>query len=273
MPQKAPRIVILGGGTGSFTLLQGLKSLTPNLTAVVSMSDDGGSTGVLRDEYGVLPPGDILHIRGQVVPVTLYQHTLVAEDGDRFYYGEHLIDSDIALSKNATLRLEPETQLNPLAHDALCAADLIVIAPGSLYTSLIPILAVTGMRETLARSKARLVSVANLVNKPGQTDGWHVVDYVQQLERYIGTDRITDVLYNTEPISPTLLLRYAKEGELPVDTERTRFAEIAANFHGARLVSKELSARVDGDVLHRTLIRHDATRVADELKKLFAVEY
>lgn len=323
---KAPKLVVLGGGTGSFTLLQGLKELTPHITAIVNMSDDGGSTGTLRDEYGVLPPGDIrqclvalsdtpevrdlfsyrfsegqmkghtvgnlilsalemqygsfskavqvasdiLHIQGHVIPVTLDKHTLVAEDGKQTYYGEHIIDGAIRLGKKATLRLKPEAQLNPLARDALLAADMIVIAPGSFYTSLVPILAVTGMRQVLMASSAKLVSVINLVNKPLQADGWHVVDYIEQMERYIGQGRIDVGLYNTEPISRQLLKKYAAEGEFPVATDKARFTEVSARLVGARLVSKAISARQAGDTVQRSFIRHDAARVCAELRKLLA---
>lgn len=319
------KIVLLGGGTGSFTLLQALKGLTPEITAIVNMSDDGGSTGQLRDELGVLPPGDIrqclvalsdnpavrdlfsfrfgkgglkgqslgniilsglelqygsfeeavwvagelLHITGRVVPVTLDKHTLLAEDGRRTYRGEHIIDGALRLSPTAILRLDPPARLNPLAQAAIQAADAVVIAPGSFYSSLVPILAVSGMAEALAATKAMVVSVANLVNKPLQTDEWHVVDYVKQLERYLGEGAIDAVLYNNQPITPRLLQKYASEGEFPVATELTRFKEIAARPIGARLVSPDIAAQDPADTaIRRTLIRHDANAVCRELKKL-----
>ena len=320
---KAPNVVLLGGGTGSFTLLQGLKKLTPNITAVVSMSDDGGSSGLLRDELGVLPPGDIrqclvalsdtpevrdlfsyrftdgrfdgqslgniilsglelrygnlpkaiqvagdiLHITGQVVPVTLDKHTLVVRDKDITHRGEHVVDGDVDLSVDATVSLDPAPQLNPAAAKAIAGADMVVIAPGSLHTSLLPILAVTGMAEVLA-NVPKVVWVANLINKPHQTDNWHVVDYVRQLERYAGTDRIDVVLYNTEPITSKLLARYASDGEYPVAITATRFGEIAAQAKGARLVSEEIIASQAGDAVRRTFIRHDTDTVRRELEAI-----
>jgi len=316
----APKIVLLGGGTGSFTLLQGLKKLTPDITAIVSMSDDGGSTGVLRDELGVLPPGDvrqclvalsdtpevrdlfsyrftegrfdgqslgniilsglelrygsfpkaievasdILHIQGEVIPVTLDKHTLVVRDGDRTHRGEHVVDGDILLSSDAKVHLDPAPQLNPDAANAIMAADIVIIAPGSLHTSLIPLLAVSGMATALATVPA-VVWVANLINKPHQTDGWHVVDYVEQLERYAGAGRINTVLYNNQPIEADLLLRYAKDGEHPVDTEAKRFSEINAVAVGAPLVATEVSTKQKVDGLQRTLIRHNTDAVAAQL--------
>ena len=319
-----PKIVLLGGGTGSFTLLQGLKKLTPNITAVVNMSDDGGSTGVLRDELGVLPPGDvrqclvalsdapevrdlfsyrftdgrfaghslgniilsglelrygsfpkavqvagdILGIHGSVVPVTLDKHTLVVDDGDMTHRGEHVVDGDIALTVDATVWLDPMPQLNPDAAQAIAAADIVVIAPGSLHTSLLPILAVNGMATALAVSAATVVWVSNLINKPHQTDDWHVVDYVRQLERYAGAGRIDVVLYNNEPITPLLLKRYAKDGEYPVGVAPERFSEIQAMAIGTRLVSREISAPQTGDKLARTFIRHDTDVVAEQIKSV-----
>ncbi len=323
---KQPRIVLFGGGTGSFTLLQGLKRLTPHLSAIVSMSDDGGSTGILRDELGVLPPGDIrqclvalsdlpevrdlfgyrfeagrlkgqslgniilsglelqygnfedavriagdlLHSRGAVVPVTFDKHTLVVDDGSQVYRGEHIIDGALPLSAAATVRLDPLAQLNPRARDAIMEADMIIIAPGSFHTSLLPILAVSGMDAALKATSAKVVSVTNLINKPGQTDDWHVVDYVKQIERYIGDGVLDVVLYNSEPITDALLQKYAAEGEFPVRNELDRFAEVTdVLMVGARLVSKEIAIQSSAsDVVRRTLIRHDAPAVCSEIKKL-----
>jgi uncharacterized cofD-like protein len=322
---KTPCIVLLGGGTGSFTLLQGLKKLTPSLTAIVNMSDDGGSTGVLRDELGVLPPGDvrqclvalsdnpdvrdlfsyrfedgrfegqslgniilsglelrhgsftkaiqvaseILHITGQVVPVTTDKHTLVVRDGAKIYRGEHVIDGPLLLSSDARVALEPAAQLNPAAERAIHEADMVVIAPGSLHSSLLPILAVSGMAEALAHTPALVVGVANLVNKPRQTDNWHVVDYVHQFARYVGSETIDVVLYNDRPIAEALLAKYAADGEFPVATEPSRFAETSTKAVGARLVSPDILVhQAPGDAIRRTLIRHDAGAVCDELRKL-----
>ncbi len=233
MADKKPHIALIGGGTGSFTLLNELKKLTPFITAIVNMSDDGGSTGLLRDELGVLPPGDVrqclvalsdtrevrdlfnyrfdrgalanqslgnvilsglelkhgsfkkavevasslLHITGKVAPVTLGEHTLVMKDGDEIIRGEYLIGHRPINNPGATVFLEPKAKLNPEARSAIENADLVVIAPGNLYGSLLPALAVDGMDAAFKNSLAKKVVVANLVNKPGQTDNWHVVDY------------------------------------------------------------------------------------------------
>ncbi|MGD0284185.1 MAG: gluconeogenesis factor YvcK family protein [Candidatus Saccharimonadales bacterium] len=326
-PEKLPSIVIIGGGTGSFTLLQGLKTVTPNLTAIVSMSDDGGSSGVLRDELGVLPPGDvrqclvalsdspeirnlfsyrfgdgrfegqslgniilsglelqygnfaqaikiaghILHITGKVIPVTLEKHELVIDDGNETIHGEYIIRERIMQSTDARLRLQPPVMINPEARQAIIDADLIVIAPGHILGSIIPNLLVSGMVEALSVTSAPLVYVSNLVTKPGQTDGWHVVDFVNHLEKYLGQRKIDYVLYNTEPIKSYLLHRYAAEGELPVLNNTVRFSEIKAQPIGAHLVSQSISIQDPNDkAIKRTLIRHDAKQVA---KRLFQIWY
>lgn len=325
MRTRDPNIVVLGGGTGSFALLQDLKNLTPNISAIVNMCDDGGSTGVLRDEYGVLPPGDvrqclvalsdshelrnlfnfrfgdgrfegqslgniilsglelqqgsfdkavsvasdILQIHGRVVPVTLQSHTLVLQDGGREVRGENKIGSDPISSPDARLSLDPVSTINPAAKTAIEEADLIVLAPGNLFGSILPIFAVHGAAEAIADSKGKVVSVTNLVTKPGQTDGWHVVDFVKKIESYLGQGAVNYVLYNNEPISDELIQKYASEGELPVAIDDDRFSEVQAQPMGACLVSQEITQQDPNDtMLRRTLIRHDGARVGKQLKNL-----
>ena len=315
-------LVVMGGGTGSFTLLQSMKELTPNITAIVNMSDDGGSTGVLRDELGVLPPGDvrqclvalsdvsevrdlfnyrfsdgsfyghslgnivlsglelqkgsfdqavkvasrILHITGKVVPASLDKHTLVLEDGLEIIKGEYTIGNRSFNNSSAKISLEPNAEINPEAKESINDADLIIIAPGNLFGSIIPIFAVNGIKQALNKSKAKIVSVMNLVNKPGQTDNWHVVDYVKELEKYIGKDEIDYVLYNNHSIKLELLEKYAVEGEFPVSCNDSRFREIHAEAIGANLVAQEIIKQDPNDrIIRRTLIRHNSIAVNQQL--------
>lgn len=325
---KAPKIALIGGGTGSFAILQGLKDFTPNISALVSMSDSGGSTGVLRDELGVLPPGDIrqclvalsdkpewrdifsyrfggqgplaghslgnlilsaislqhngdfakavkitsklLNITGKVVPVTLKDHALVLHDGAKVIKGEHNIENHVISDFEAIIELEPEATINPEAAEAIQKADLVVIAPGSLYGSLLPALAVKGIREAFKSSKAKKIALANLVTKLGQTDGWHVVDHVKTLERYLGKDQFDFVLYNNRQPSPSLLKKYAADGEFPVKTDEARFAEIRAEGIGSNLVAGEVNAQDPNDrAKARTFIRHDSHQVGRLLIDIF----
>lgn len=325
MTQSNFKLVVLGGGTGSFTVLQSLKDLTPNITAIVNMCDSGGSTGVLRDELGVLPPGDarqclvalsdrpeirelfnyrfpegslqgqslgnlilsglelqqgsfekaievaasILRITGQVVPAVLGSHTLILTDGDTVIEGEHNIDEYRVKTKDPRVSLTPISSLNPKAERAILEADMIVLAPGSLYTSLLPILSVPGVATAVRNSSARLVMIANLINKPGQNDDWHVVDYVQAMEGYLEGKTIDIVLYNNHEIKTELLQKYATAGELPVETSAEKFANASAQVIAANLVSREMAQRDAADTaIQRTLIRHDPQRVKAEIQKL-----
>lgn len=319
---------MIGGGTGSFTLLSELKNTPFHLTAVVNMSDDGGSTGRLRDELGVLPPGDLrqclialstipeardlfnvrfdtegpldehslgnlilsglehhygsieqaiavasklLATAGDVIPVTTTSHTLVLQDAENTTHGEFAI-GHLAMSPGTrTISHLPTAHLNPRAKKAIAQADLVVIAPGNLYGSLLPALSVKGMRQALAGTKGKLVLIANLVTKPGQTDGWHVMDYVEEIERYTGEGSINTVLYNTRKPERALLERYAAEGERPVATKHHRFQADRFNRHiiGVHLVATRIWKRGPGDKsMPRTLIRHDAQKVVRHLQDL-----
>lgn len=314
-----PKIAVIGGGTGSFTLLRDLKHYTPNLSAIVNMCDDGGSTGVLRDELGVLPPGDvrqclaalsdqeelrdlfsyrfsggrfdsqslgniilsglelqygsfeeavavasrILRITGQVIPVTLGKHQLVLHDGDKTIVGESTIDKYAISQPPARLALEPAAILNPTARQAILQADIVVIAPGNVFSSLLPSMIVEGLPEALQETTATVLAVSNLVTKPGQTDGWHVVDFIRHYEQYLGDGQIDVVLYNTAPPSADLLKTYGKEGEFPVDSNHDRFAEISAQAIGKPLIASATAEQDPHDTLmKRTLIRHDGSLVS-----------
>jgi uncharacterized cofD-like protein len=320
------KIVTIGGGTGNFTTLSAIKQISSNITAIVNMSDDGGSTGTLRDELGVLPPGDvrqclvalsespelrgvfnfrfgqgrfegqslgniilsglelkygsfeeairvassILRVDGQVVPVTLDNHVLVMHDGEQVIRGENVIGNHkIENHQSVRIDFDPPATLNPEVAWVIREADLIVVTPGNLYNSLLPALAVDGMSDALKETNARIVMVSNLVNKPGQTDGWHVVDYVKSIESYIGEGIVDEVLYNTALPPDGLLHTYASEGELPLDITPERFGEIKARAIGVPLVDERpFVPEANDTLLRRTLIRHDVERLKGELREL-----
>lgn len=320
-----PEIVVIGGGTGSFTLLQELKDYTPNLTAIVNMSDDGGSSGILRDELGVLPPGDIrqclvalsnipdarslfnyrfedgrlkgqslgnmilsglelelgsfdkavkvastiLQITGKVLPITLDNHQLVLDDGDNRIVGEYNIAHRAFESENPKLSLLPFAYVNPEAEEAIINAEMIVIAPGNLYGSLLPALAVRGVSDAIRRNRAPKVVVSNLVTKPGQTDNWHVVDYVNKFEKYLWKNQIDYVIYNTQKPGDDLIERYANDGEHLLDTNPDRFSEISAKAIGSDIIADKIYQTNPKDLIKRTLIRHDAVKVRNILQNIF----
>jgi len=316
---QEPKIVVIGGGTGTFELLSGLKNHTPNLTAIVGMSDDGGSSGTLRDEYGVLPPGDIrkclvalsqtpqlrnlfnyrfdegglaghsfgnlflttvekmagdftravelagkvLNITGRVLPITLDNVTLVVEETNgRTTRGQSLLNKkDFAFEvQRPAVRLEPKAHITPEAKAAILDADVIVIAPGSLYSSLAAALVVDGVAEAIANSRAKKVFVCNLVSEHGQTNGFAVHDYAAEVERFLsGKVQLDYVLYNTHKPDDRLLKRYAAEDRTWVPFDKPTLAKQHYTTLGENFVAG------NGD---RTLIRHDGKKTADTLLEI-----
>lgn len=324
MDDGRPRMVTIGGGTGSFVVLSGLKSYVRNLTAIVAMSDDGGSTGILRDELGVLPPGDVrqclvalsrwprlrelfnyrfeegslsghsfgnllltamekvtgsfeaavheaaqlLSVQGTVLPVTTHDVRLVTttSSGERIR-GESRLEGMPLERGSFTVALEPECDLNPRAAQKIMAADVVVICPGDLYTSVIPHFLVRGMGETVRRSKAKKVVITGLMNKE-HTKGFQVHDYVREIERYAGGPLTDFVLYNTAKPPKHALERYAEEGELLTADEeimaREPYTAIGGNFLSRRLATQQKS-----DMLKRSLIRHDPDRIARAIMQVY----
>lgn len=322
------RMVVIGGGTGSFTLLSALKRYVGHLTAIVNMVDDGGSTGVLRDELGALPPGDVrqclvalshsprvrelfnyrfeegtfaghafgnlflsaleritgsfaeavetaaevLAVRGTVVPVTLDDvHLMLREPGGTLVRGESRVGaSRFAGGRRPELFLSPQPRVNPAAIVAIHAADMVVIAPGDLYASLAPTLLVPGIGDALAISPARVVYVCNLMTKPGQTDGFQVHDFAAEIERFAGRPVLEHVLYNTERPGAELRERYAREHEYgvgfdPAILQRQHYGAVGDTFLAG---PPQMRTQVDL-IAHRTLIRHNADRVARHLMRLY----
>lgn len=314
------KVVVIGGGTGNFTILQGLKTKNLDLSAIVSMADDGGSTGILRDELGVLPPGDvrqclvalshssdllrslmsyrfdtgglgghsfgnlllsalekvtgsfekavdemgkILAIRGRVIPVTthhvrlymiLNDHTVL--QGEREVYLSKAIDQGYS-----SLYLDPKPIANPLALEEIASADLLVVGPGGLYTSLIPNFLVEGVSEAVRTSKAKKVFIVNLMNKTGQTTGYKTSDYIGEMAKYIGDDIFDHILVNSGMPAEGVMKQYASEGELVYNDLQQRRV-ITADFLG------EVQKKVHGDIMNRNLIRHCSEKLSKELAKL-----
>lgn len=317
---------MIGGGTGSFAVLQALKQMTPAITALVSMADDGGSTGVLRDELGVLPPGDVrqclialsnapqlrdlfdyrfvegglaghsfgnllltalekqtgnfaqavetasqvLNITGRVVPITLDNVRLVVDTVDgRHLEGEHSIDGTDLLSA-PQVSLQPAGRLNVDARTAMQQADLVVIAPGDMYTSLAPALIVPGVRQALETTHAKVTYICNLVVKPGHTESMDVVAHAAEIERLIGAPVLDSVLFNTAVPAPALLRKYKRDKEFLVATPAGGSRGGHSKFIGLPLLAGQAARRVDGDALaaSRSFIRHDPALLQPALSKL-----
>ncbi|HTK39583.1 MAG TPA: gluconeogenesis factor YvcK family protein [Patescibacteria group bacterium] len=323
------KIAVIGGGTGSFTLLTELKNRTEAIAALVNMADDGGSTGVLRDELGALPPGDIrqclvalsdspelrdlfnyrfdegsfkghafgnifisalekmtgdfakgvelasevLNITGVVEPITLTNVSLHMKDGDgTVIEGEYEIGNRRFTGNTLDFWLEPRAEANPHALKAIERADIVLIAPGNLYGSLAPALLVDGVGEALAASQAMKLYICNLVTKPGQTDGYTVTDFADEIERLAGTKFLDAVIYNTDQPSQALLDRYASEGELAVLYDEEKSSKAHYDVVGAGLLSGRIwrnKSASDPIASTRTLIRHDPVAAADAVLEYY----
>lgn len=325
--KKDPNIVVIGGGTGSFTLLSALKNYTKNLTALVNMADDGGSTGVLIDELGVLPPGDVrqclvalsaapeevrelfnfrfpkgtfrghsfgnlflsavekmtsnfndavrmasevLQIQGRVLPITLDKCELVCEVGKKTIKGQYKLEqTKFPVSARPDLYFKKPARLNDEAKKAILAADLVIIAPGNLYASLIPALLVQDVGKVLQKTGAKVAYVCNLVNKPNHTDEFAVHDYANEIERFTGKKTLDYVLFNVDMPSGTLLKHYALEEEYPIDIHEEAFAGASYIAVAGKFLSHAPRRRDKSDkFIKRSLIRHDGEAVAEALLKL-----
>lgn len=324
------KIAVIGGGTGSFTMLSELKKYTNRVAAIVNMADDGGSTGVLRDELGALPPGDvrqclvalsnsakirdlfsyrfeegtfgghsfgnilltalekttgsfaeavetaseILRINGVVVPGTLDDVRLRMEwpEASLVLHGERVIDADYFKHdpRRATLSLIPNPAPNPTAIAAIEQADLVIISPGDLYTSLGPLLVIDGIGDALRRTKATVAYVCNLVTKEGQTAGFTVSDHASEIERFAGGRCLDYVIYNEEHPTASVAERYRQEGAYLVEHDTDVLASAHYKAIGGHFIGG-MAEEHKADLLPvtRSLIRHDAERVV----KTFLEEY
>lgn len=316
---KDKRIVVIGGGTGTYNVLSALKNRPVFLSAIVSMADDGGSSGVLREEFGILPTGDVRRAlvalsrhpdellaklfnyrfkeggldghnfgnliitalericggfekaileasrllaveKGEVVPVTLSNVRLFAELEDgAVIQGETNIDipkhdGELAIKK---IWLEPEAKANSGAFKAIRQAELIVIGPGDLYTSVIPNLLVKGISDAIAESKAKKVFVCNLMTKYGETHGFVAGDFVSALENYLGEGVLDAVILNDQKPPEEILKRYRKERAFFVDP----FFVNPPGLKKIKVVKTNLVRKGE-------FARHDHGKLADVILKL-----
>ncbi len=309
---KGPKVVAIGGGTGLSMLLKGIKKITNNITAVVTVGDDGGSSGRLREEMGVLPPGDIrnciaaladdedlvtklfqyrfdvgeglkghsfgnlfltalcsitgnmvravkessnvLSIRGRVLPSTLDDMKLAAEMEDgRVIHGESAIPE--AKGKIKRLFTEPsECKALPEVIEAIKSADLIIMGPGSLYTSVIPNLLIKEIASEVAKSKAKKIYVCNIMTQPGETDNYSVASHVNALISHAGSSDILDAVLVNNSIPENISPAYASHNSYPVVLDLENL-----NPTGVKLVSTKL---IEEEQSRNGLIRHSSDRVA-----------
>ena len=309
---KGPKIVAIGGGTGLSMLLRGIKKITNNITAVVTVGDDGGSSGRLREEMGVLPPGDIrnciaaladdedlitklfqyrfdmgeglkghsfgnlfltalcsitgnmvravkessnvLSIRGRVLPATLDDMKLAAEMEDgRVIHGESAIPE--AHGKIKRLFTEPaECKALPEVLTAIKNADLIIMGPGSLYTSVIPNLLVKEIAQAVAKAKAKKIYVCNIMTQPGETDNYSVSSHVNAILTHAGSSDVLDAVLVNNSIPKNISPAYAKNNSYPVVLDMENLKPTGVKLVSSKLIEEEESKN--------GLVRHSSSRVA-----------
>ena len=319
-PEHGAKVVAIGGGTGLSTLLRGLKLYTKQLTAIVTVADDGGGSGVLRQDLGMPPPGDIRHcmealanveplmgqllqyrfkegglagqsfgnlilaalngilptfdqavegmsqvlaITGRILPVTTENVLLEAEfENGKTVLGESRIcqfkkEQDCRIR---CVRLLPEKPpALQAAIDAIEAAEMIIFAPGSLYTSIIPNLLVDGIVDAVRRSDALKVYACNIMTEPGETEGYTVSDHIRALFRHSCPDLFHLCLTNSGSIPQTVLQRYQQEGAEAIFCDKD-----ACEALGVEIVTRPVAAVENG------YVRHNPGHLARELMALHA---
>lgn len=292
-------------------LLRGLKDRVGDLTAVVTVADDGGSSGRLRQELGVAPPGDVrnclvalagrkklaevfnyrfegegdlsdhsvgnliiaaladmaggfcdgveqaarfLRIKGQVYPAATESLTLVVTHADGTLSRGESVVREVG---KAVARVEVEPSSAPAPPGVISAierADVVVLSPGSLFTSTIPALLGAGVRETLAGFSGPVVYAANAMTQPGETVGFALSDHLRALESHAGPV-VTDVLVHQGGFPKELIARYAAEGAAPVEVDREEVEKLGVRLHKAALLAEDAGAGA----------RHDPDRLAEEV--------
>lgn len=312
-----PKVAAVGGGHGLSMLLRGLKTKTSNLTAIVTVADDGGSSGRLREEMDIIAPGDlrnclvamaekeslleesfqyrfggkgelaghslgnlflaalieefgnaenalkaaskILNVRGQVIPSTTDKMRLSAVMADgAIVVGESEISG--YPSRIVQVSAIPEKpRAVPAAVEAIRAADLVVLGPGSLYTSILPNLLVPEIRDAIKESSAPCLYICNVMTQPGETDHFTVSNHLAALVSHVGPGVIDFVLANCGRPSDEVLSRYAAAGAEPV-----RIDEMQAKVMGVTVIQADLLGKARGAV-------HDPAVLADELVHLKAL--
>ena len=317
--ERGPKIVAIGGGTGLSTMLRGLKRYTKNLTAIVTVADDGGGSGMLRREIGMPPPGDIRHcmealantepimerlltyrfqegsltgqsfgnlilaalngitgsfeeavsqmsqvlaITGRVIPVTGADVQLEAifENGTRVIGESKICDfkkeQDCRISNVALIPRNPAAL--PAALEAIGDADLILLGPGSLYTSVIPNLLVKGVVDAIVRSEVPKIYVCNIMTQDGETEGYTAADHLEALLAHGAPGLVDLCLVNSAQVDSSLLKKYREENAVPIVVDKERLYNM-----GMEVVEHPLASE-GGDYA-----RHDPDRLAEVILDIY----
>ena len=311
------KVVVIGGGTGLSTMLRGLKQYTSHITAIVTVGDDGGGSGKLREDLGMLPPGDIrncilaladteplmedllqyrftegslkgqcfgnlflaamagisenfedavqkmssvLAVKGKVLPVTLDDMKLIAElENGEIIEGESKIPSEVIVRNTRIKKIAIKPiDAKPLeeAIKAINNAYVIIMGPGSLYTSIIPNLLVKGIPEAICKSPAKKVYISNVMTQPGETDGFKVSNHLKVLMDYGVAENIDYVIANNGIIPPDIKEKYAKENAELVVLDYENISNLNVNVIEADLIK-----------ITKRYVKHNAEKLAELIMK------
>jgi uncharacterized cofD-like protein len=316
--EHGPKIVVIGGGTGLSVLLHGIKEYTSNITAVVTVADDGGSSGRLRQQFDILAPGDIrnclvalaneetmmrelfqyrfsqetefsghsfgnlfitamtqvtgdfeqairesskvLSIRGRVLPSTLEKVTLVAEHQDgRLTEGEAQIPKTGSPIRKIFIKPQGASGAPDAIH-AIQEAELIILGPGSLYTSIIPNLLIKDIHDAQLTSRVSKIYVCNIMTQRGETDGFKASDHVKELVRHTHEKVLDSCIINVGTIPAAILEKYARENSVPVAADSQAIKDF-----GYGVIEEDLVSATDH-------IRHDSNKLAKIIADLLNLE-
>lgn len=316
------KIVAIGGGTGLSILLRGIKEVFEDITAIVNVVDDGGSSGMLREDMGMLPPGDIrncllalaeteplvkelfdyrfnegrlsgqsfgnlmiaamtdmydnfevavkniskiLAVKGRILPATIEDIKLVAELKDgTMVIGESVIPYHVLKrgSEIEKVSLKPSTaKALEEAEKYLLEAEIILIGPGSLYTSILPNLLVTGIADRIKESKAIKVFLPNLMTQPGETDRFTIRRHIEVIEQHVGDLGFSYVLVNEQMMEADVVEKYQQENskQILIDDADKEFLE---SRHIKLLMNNFLEVKCG-------YVRHNALKIANVIDGLF----
>lgn len=323
------KITVIGGGTGTFVVLSDLKNYPLDLGVIVTMMDSGGSTGRLRDQLGVLPPGDlrqclvalseapllwrklflyrfengdlaghnfgnlflsalekvtnnydevidtasfVLKTKGSVIPVTFHKtHMCVKYESGQLVKGEGNIDKNFEeKTRVVDAFLEPPISANPKAIKRILESDYLVIGPGDMYATIVPILLVDSIAKYICQSKTKIVYIMNLMSKSGQTTNYNAFDHISDLQKYLG--RYPDiVILNNEPIPKDIISWYTKYHE-EVIVDNLKKSGYSGQIIKENLIDNNKYPQSKADRLVdprvRSILRHDSKKLAKLLSKI-----
>lgn len=323
------KVTVIGGGTGAFVVLTGLKEYPLDLGVVVTMMDSGGSTGRLRDQLGVLPPGDlrqclvalseapglwrqlflyrfkngdlkghnfgniflsalekvcsnydevidtvsyVLKTKGKVIPVTYEKtHLCVRYKNGKILKGEGNIEENVKEKSAIEIAfLETEVKINPKVIKRIQESEYLIIGPGDLYTSIIPVFLVKGIVKAIKKNNPKIIFIMNLMTKSGQTTNYKALDHINDVYKYL--HEYPDIIViNKNSIPQDVKKWYLLHNEKEV-IDNLENSNLGCKVISYDLVNKEPIVATEADNLTRSILRHDSKKLAKVIYKIINQE-